>query len=116
MTWRNRSANTFNALAAPAIWAVHFIFVYSAESIFCSKGIGASAYGVVFAAASGASLVAIMLVAQINWINATRNRKSDPPTERYFGWIGLGLSILSMIALLWMIIPAMMLSACMPAI
>ncbi|MCD0503603.1 hypothetical protein [Bordetella petrii] len=100
-------------LAGPLIWAVHFVFIYSANGIFCARPAWqgwwvdeAGAAWVILAAAL-AAIAALLLVC-----NRQRGRWPRSADPGFFAWVANALGLLSAVAILWQSLPVLWVPAC----
>lgn len=98
-------------LGGPLIWAAHFLLVYASESLVCTRGGGGSHLLIVVAAsvAAVAALVAII-------IRGPRAARATPerPGAVFMDVTSAFLGVLCLIAVLWIVVPAMLVPACLP--
>ena len=100
-------------LAAPLIWAAHFLFIYSVNGIACARpalmhawaGIPISSWIIL-----GASLLALAAMAAIY----VRGRTQTPATNDpgFLPWVAGMLALLSAVAVIWETMPVLLLPAC----
>lgn len=110
--WRSLAA-AVRLVGPPLIWAIHFLFCYVVVSLACAMGVGNPALAIAIA-----TVVAATLLGLIGLINARKwrtRRDSDSPEaklDRFFSFNAMALSALSVIALLWVALPAALLPPC----
>ena len=114
----------WRVIAAPAAWALHFIFVYGFTAVYCEKaGRGASLNmpTVVIVAATLVALAAIGWSTHRLWRVRGRSLTDDDfefehntPEERhrFLSHVALMLCVLSAVAVLYVTIPMLYLSTC----
>lgn len=100
-------------LASPIIWAAHFLFIYAVNGVACARpalntiwaGTPVSSWIIV-----AASVLALGAMAMVYW----RQRKEMQPTgERGFlAWLGVMLSLLLAVAVVWETMPVLLVPAC----
>jgi len=100
---------------APAIWLAHFSLVYLWASLSCGLSLrmapeSVNALGTFFltAAAFGAC-VRGMLIHHASWRQARGRTRSE---QRFFGGTNALLHALAMLGLLWVALPAFLLTPC----
>jgi hypothetical protein len=100
-------------LAAPTVWATHFLVMYAAETLICTAGSSGGRYfipvAVVATAVAVASLLYLM-TRRLVWI-----RPNDPTAgdgSLFLQATSIALSAVSMLAVLWVALPALLLPAC----
>ncbi len=86
-------------VAAPLVWAGHFLAVYAAESLFCSRGTAAGHFLLVVVA----TLAALGLLAR---------PLLRGPGGAFDQRVQFSLAVLSLIAIAWSVLAAVMLPAC----
>lgn len=111
-------------IAAPVIWALHFLFCYVFAAIWCEKlgrdaGLGGARIAVL--AATGVALLGIGLLTHRLWRVRGRSLTDDDlefehnsPEERhrFLSHVALMLCALSTVAVLYVAIPALYLTSC----
>lgn len=105
---------------SPSIWALHFVLVYASTAIVCSKLTGGEVLWMLrvgIGALTVAALLAIALVGWRSWVAA--NLRGDGPKgatpaarHRFLGLISLLLSVISFIAVVYVLMPALFLESC----
>ncbi|WP_370313103.1 hypothetical protein [Sagittula sp.] len=108
-------------VAAPSIWAAHFLISYWVAAIWCAK-IGGSLLDVrwIIAALGLASIVLIGLLALIAVrryggtfvIFEEITEDSRPARERFMGHVSLLLCVLSAVAVGFTVIPGLVMTTC----
>lgn len=106
----------FLLFTGPGIWFAHFVVMYGAEALICTGSTGSSGRQMVWVtvAATGFALAAITTF-------IARLRRHIPAGEtghdesRFRRVVSIVLAILSMLGVLWVALPAALLSACTPA-
>ncbi|MBV7486861.1 hypothetical protein [Bordetella sp. BOR01] len=100
-------------LAGPLVWAVHFVFIYAANGVFCARP---ALYGLWVDAAlsvwamGAAAVLAIAAIALIYWRQQARWPQTDEPG--FFRWVAGALSLLAVIAIIWQTLPVLLVPAC----
>lgn len=108
-------------VAAPTIWAVHFVASYVIAAVWCAK-VGASLVEPRWIIA-GLGLVGIALIAWLGRIAMRRyggiflvfeeiTDSSERGRDRFIGHVSLLLCVLSAVAILFTVIPGMVFSTC----
>ncbi len=92
--------------AGPLIWAAHFLVVYGSESLACTRG-GSHALVVI-----AATIVTLGALAATTALAVRRSRASGQGTA-FMDTVAVALGFLSITAVLAMVLPAFLLSACM---
>ncbi|MDX6807216.1 hypothetical protein [Terrihabitans rhizophilus] len=96
-------------LGGPLIWTAHFLLVYAAESLACTRGGGPLLHDAITAVATFAALLGLAVLFRIN------KRAADAPSREDFEmaeWIGLGLVAISALAVVWSGLAALLIPAC----
>lgn len=114
----------WRVIAAPIVWAVHFLFCYVYAAIYCEKmGRAASLDQPTFVIV-GATIVALALIAvsthhlwRVRGRSLTDNDfefEHNTPEERhrFLSHVALMLCVLSAVAVLYVTIPMLYLSTC----
>lgn len=114
----------WGVIAAPVMWAFHFLFCYVAVAIYCEKAGRAASLGDMRLAVAAATVVAL---AAIGWSSRTLWRvhgrsltdndfefEHNTPEERhrFLSHVALMLCVLSTVAVLFVALPAFYLSTC----
>ncbi len=86
-------------VAAPLVWAGHFLATYAAESLFCSRGSASGHFLLVVAA----TVLALGLLAR---------PLLRGPGRVFARQVQFSLAVLSLIAIGWTVLAALMLPAC----
>ena len=108
---------------APLVWALHFLICYVGVAVYCAK---ADQFGVSFIAVRvGIALVTIVALALIataawlawrQWGFGTRDPPHDDPTRTdrnlFQGFATLLLSGLSLVAVIYVALPALFITEC----
>jgi len=114
----------WQVIAAPVIWALHFLFCYVYAAIYCAKagrdaGLGGPTLVIV-----GATAVALMLIGlasyrlwQVRDRSLTDNdfefeHNSPEERHRFLSHVALMLCLLSAVAVIYVTIPMLYLSSC----
>jgi uncharacterized iron-regulated membrane protein len=106
-------------VAAPLVWAVHFVSVYAATSVICAKS---GATGDARAIIVGLGILAISVIAFIGW-RAWLQRDLDPDDpvvdqatddhrRAFLGHVGLLLAAISAIGVTYVSLPAIFIGTC----
>jgi hypothetical protein len=114
----------WRVIAAPVIWAVHFLFCYVTVAVFCEKAGRAAALGnarIAVAVATVAALAAIGWSTHALWRVRGRSLtdndfefEHNTPEERhrFLSHVALMLCVLSAVAVLYVAIPMFYLATC----
>ena len=114
----------WRVIAAPIIWALHFLFCYIYAAIYCEKAGRSAALGDVRIAVAVATLIALAgigLSTRHLWRVRGRSLTDDDfefehntPEERhrFLSHVALMLCVLSAVAVLYVAIPMLYLSSC----
>ena len=114
----------WRVIAAPIVWALHFLFCYVYAAVYCEKvGRGASLDQptLVVIGATAVALALIGLSTHHLWRVRARSLTDDDfefehntPEERhrFLSHVALMLCVLSVIAVLYVVIPMLYLSSC----
>lgn len=105
-----RIDHRFLALVVPpAIWAAAFVMVYASESVICSRLDSTIAHAALVATLGLAALAGLALMA----IHAARGLGPGAQDDaRFYRGAGLASALVSLIATIWTLAPAVMLTAC----
>jgi hypothetical protein len=104
-------------LGGPIIWAAHFLLVYASESLVCTRGGGAHDHFLIVAAVS-AGAVAALLAIIVGGLRAGRAARAEQGRDggAFMEDATVALALLSLIAVLWAVLPATLVSACSPPV
>lgn len=114
----------WRVIAAPIVWALHFLFCYVFAAVFCEKVGRAASLNQPTLVVIGATLVALAIIAWLTlgiWRVRARSLTDDDfefehntPEERhrFLSHVALMLCVLSAIAVLYVTIPMLYLSTC----
>lgn len=102
-------AGPFAMFAPPAVWAAVFLLAYASESVVCSRWNSPGLHAVLVMSAGIAGLATLAILAH----EAARHAAATDREARFEARASLTLAGLSAIALLWTMLPAVLLSACM---
>ena len=106
-------------IAAPIVWAVHFLLAYILVSLACGFGwndvrligLTPAEFGIAVA-----TLAALTLIAYITVLNLRKYRRAlaapAAQTSRFIGFTALLLGVLSAVAVVWVALPTLMLPTC----
>ena len=121
---REAGTDLWQVIAAPVIWAAHFLFCYVFAAIWCQKlGRDAALEGATWAvvAATGVALLLIGLCMLSLWRVRARSLTDDDlefehnsPEERhrFLSHVALMLCVLSAVAVIYVAIPMLYLTSC----
>lgn len=120
---RRAYANMWTLIAAPTIWAMHFLFVYVVAAVYCAKAEGIfvniASVQVIVAAATAICLFLVLLSARQayrHWGFGDSDPPHDKDTEedrqRFLGFTTLLLSGLSTVGILFDAMPALFIGDC----
>jgi hypothetical protein len=90
---------TLRVAYGPLIWLVHFSVLYGFNAIACARGFPGAVPWVVAAATLALALAAGFLV-----LKTTK--------DEFVDWLSAALAALSLLAILWQALPALMVSPC----
>ena len=110
MSWWSRPKR-LSWIASPfAVWGLHFVAVYSIQGLVCGRGWPASA------AWLGIGLCTLPAFAAVAWLGLhARRRAGDaavPGEKRFTAKLVAMLSILSLVAMVFTIVPVLLLHPC----
>jgi hypothetical protein len=112
-TFKPSLGNLLQVLAPPLIWFLHLTTVYAAEALICIGPAGATDTMMAWtiALATAAALTALLLTA---W---TLHRGNAPPIQslgssRFLHGVSYLLILLSLLGIVWTILPTIFLHAC----
>ena len=90
------------ALYGPIIWGLQFLIVYASESLFCLHGPGAAAHRSFVGATS------LLAAAAVVWVLARQRARGGSDAAR----TGRRLALLSLVAIAWTALPAVLIASC----
>lgn len=103
-------------VAAPIVWAVHFLLVYIQVSLVCGFGWNDIRLLGLDPAEIGIGVVTLTALALIGYTTAVNvgkyRRTATAPTSRFIALTALLLGLLSAIAVVWVALPAYLLPTC----
>ena len=102
-------------LAGPIIWAAHLLIVYASESILCTRGGGADGHFILVLLASAAALAGLLAIVIRGWRGQPARATENLNGSAFMDKAAIMLGMLSLIAVLWSAVPALVISACSPA-
>jgi hypothetical protein len=108
----------FAMLAGLIAWAVQFALVYGIAAVACARGLADASVlglGIVPAAVAGVTLMALAatgLVLAQALAAARRGSREAPPTDRFLNRSTLLIGGLSLVAIAWTGLPALIVPAC----
>jgi len=114
----------WRVIAAPVVWALHFLFCYVYAAIYCEKMGRDASLGGPTVVIIGATVVALVLIGlstlhlwQVRGRSLTDNDfefEHNTPEERhrFLSHVALMLCVLSAVAVLYVAIPMLYLSSC----
>ena len=114
----------WRVIAAPVVWALHFLFCYVYAAIYCEKMGRDASLGGPTVVIIGATAVALVLIGlsthhlwQVRGRSLTDNDfefEHNTPEERhrFLSHVALMLCVLSAVAVLYVAIPMLYLSSC----
>jgi len=97
-------------VAAPMVWAAHFIIVYAVAGTACQKLPALKALTLGQWSTLIATLVALLLIAWMAWRIAPRLKRDA--TSRFLTRVTLMLSVLSAVAVIFSGLPALLSPGC----
>lgn len=100
-------------VAAPLIWAAHFLFCYVLVSLACAYGFGGTGIGIALATLVALALIGCIALANYRKWRRIRQAKT-PGTDigSFFSLNSMLLCAVSAVALIWVAYPAAVLPAC----
>jgi hypothetical protein len=114
----------WRVIAAPIVWALHFLFCYIYGAVYCEKaGRSAALDGPTFAIVS-ATVVALLIIgaSTLSFLRVRGRSLTDNDFEfehntpeerhRFLSHVALMLSVLSAIAVIYVAIPMLYLTSC----
>ncbi|HVL77195.1 MAG TPA: hypothetical protein VM406_14360 [Noviherbaspirillum sp.] len=108
-------------IAAPIIWAAHFLICYTMVSLVCMVGwtharlFGMNPGQIAVALATVVGVVLLGYTGVVNLEKYRQSRKDETGTIEVSGFVALNallLSILSTVAVVWVAFPTLMLPTC----
>jgi phosphoglycerol transferase MdoB-like AlkP superfamily enzyme len=106
---RRTDLRPFALVVPPAIWAACFLVVYASESLICGRTGSATAHATLVLVVG---LLALASIAVLVWRWSWRARDGTTGTEAFHVRAGRALALLSLLATVWTLLPALMLPAC----
>jgi len=108
------------ALAALLVWAGHFALVYGVHAVACERGLedgallGLPAVPVLVLGASLAALLAVGIVGLRAWRRLDRGLAGEEGEDgpQFLAWLTLATALLAALAILWEVVPVLLLRAC----
>ncbi len=124
--WRETGTGTdlWRVIAAPIVWALHFLFCYVYGAIYCAKAGRDAALDGPTLVIVGATVVALVLISlstlqlwRVRGRSLTDNDfefEHNTPEERhrFLSHVALMLCVLSAVAVLYVAIPMLYLTSC----
>lgn len=111
MTAAHRRAGTaasVRLLGPAAIWALHFFALYAAQTVFCTWA--GAAVSMLFVIAAGLAAASVLV-----WLMSAPMRAGQGgEATRFVDLAGFALSALSLCAIVWQTLPALLLPSCTP--
>lgn len=100
-------------VAAPLIWAAHFLFCYVLVSLACAYGFGGTGIGIALATVIALALIGYTALANYRkWRRAQQAKTPGTDIGIFFSLNSMLLCTVSAIALVWVAYPAAMLPVC----
>ncbi|HZW22716.1 hypothetical protein [Noviherbaspirillum sp.] len=100
-------------IAAPLIWAAHFLACYLFVSIACALAVPGARTGIAAATTLALALIAVSAWSNYRkWSAVRRSNAPDAPTHAFFALNAMMLAAMSALALSWVAFPALMLPVC----
>lgn len=120
MAEQRLTAKTLYLFGGLLIWAAHFMFVYSANAIACSRGLediailGAGLIPLTVALATIVALLAAgyVLVSTLAWQGPLRGEPHDDPSTAFLRQVTIVLTLLSIIAIVLSALPSFIVQPC----
>ncbi|MCL4766021.1 MAG: hypothetical protein KJZ80_07310 [Hyphomicrobiaceae bacterium] len=114
------ASKTFALFGGLLIWGAHFMIVYSANALACTRGLagvtilGAGLVPLFVLAATAAALGAAgyLLVTTLSWRGALRGERSQNGSAAFLRIATLTITLLSAIAIAWTALPAAIVQPC----
>ena len=108
---RSRRPRRLLWIASPfAIWALHFVLVYSIQGLVCARG------WAVAAAWAGMALVTLPAFVAVAWLGLRARRRAQAADvageKRFAARLVAMLSLLAALAMVFTILPALLLNPC----
>lgn len=118
-----KQQSLWRLVAAPALWAAHFMLCYITASVWCAKFTpGSGSFVTVRTAIFAYTVAALLLIARVAWSGWQRHTlgntppphdaDSAPSRHRFLGFATLLLSGLSAIAVVFQTLPALFIGSC----
>lgn len=100
-------------VAAPLIWAAHFLACYLFVSIACALALPGARTGIAAATALALALIAVSGWSNYRkWSSVRRSNAPDAPMHAFFALNAIMLAAMSALALSWVAFPTLMLPVC----
>jgi len=102
-------------IAGPAIWLVHYLFIYTVNAVACARaawagqwlGLPASSWVIV-----AGSALALAGMAAATWRQRQRQRMPATCASAFHTWLTAALCLLSALAVVWETVPVFLMPAC----
>lgn len=117
-----KSDSLWRVVAAPSLWALHFLVSYATAAVFCAKSGGDASLGPVRVTIAVLTLVALAGTGVIGWGGYRRHRlpggalphDDDTPEDRhrFLGFATLLLAGLSAIAIVYQALAIVFIRSC----
>jgi hypothetical protein len=96
-------------MVPPAIWAACFLVIYASESLVCTRAGSAAVHAVLVTAAG---LIATGALAALIWRWSAWSHGGRAESRAFHRSAGFALALLSLLATIWTLLPALILPAC----
>ncbi|SPJ23451.1 hypothetical protein [Palleronia abyssalis] len=113
--------NIFRMIAAPTVWAIHFLLVYCTAALWCARDWGS--IGALQAVIFGYTAVCLILVGILGWQmwrqwdyfddnDYIHDQSTDEHRREFLGHAGFMLACLSFVAIIFDTMPAIFAATC----
>ncbi len=113
-------SKTFLLFGGLLIFAAHFMFVYSANAVACARGLedvrilgaGLIPFTVMLATLLALAAAGYVLALAMGWRGPLRGEPHNDPTSAFLRQITIALTLLSMVAIIWIALPLFIVTPC----
>ena len=116
MDWSHPMARLFWMMSGLVVWAAQFTIIYGVTSVACARGwyrFSLLGLDLVRASIAAATLLALGVTTFVLWQALAAGRASrDEPSEHFIETVTVWISGLSLLAIAYIGLPALLLPAC----
>jgi hypothetical protein len=108
----------FVCFLGPTVWAAHFLVMYAAETLVCSRTVAAAhnlhflMIAMIATAIAVASLTGLIVRQTVRRVASGRANLASDPASSFLRETSLVLAILAMLGVLWVALPATLVPGC----